>query len=301
VGRWCDESVGKKKREIKFLSPTSSNAIIKKIAGDSVSVTETQYYFYQAQDLVIETISKVSGTMSESFGTFAKWVVSPSNVKETTCKITVRNEYKGSWFKATIEDFIQAASVTAFEKYKQMVMDYVEKHKQKEAILSPKPLALVKTPQAMLRDSETDTEDEFFDTESNFFPQSLKFLEDVAQDIGQLRHSLQSTEARLMALETAFLNVQVKYIPPDKHQAINFYENLVEYFKHLDDLSTKLDQHKRLQENDKLLLKKIDRLTVRTTSDSITWTVVITLLLIAWPVAIHQAWNFLKSYWTRKH
>lgn len=60
--------------------------------------------------------------MSESFGTSAAWEIFSHGGKQVECKITVQNEYKGSWFKATIEDFIHSSSQEAFDKYKEMIL-----------------------------------------------------------------------------------------------------------------------------------------------------------------------------------
>jgi hypothetical protein len=60
VGVWVDDKTGKKRREIHFRSPTSNNSMIKRLAGtkskilihflgDTVSVTETQYYSFRSE------------------------------------------------------------------------------------------------------------------------------------------------------------------------------------------------------------------------------------------------------------
>jgi len=302
IGLWTDDKNSKKRREIKFRSPTSTSPIIKKLAGETVSVTETQYYYFAAEVLTVETETKVEGSMSESFGTSAKWIIAPCGTKEITCKILVSNEYKGSWFKATVEDFIQASSVAAFDKYKEIIGEYIRNYQQKKKVQSPKPELSLTRASKILSDSETDTDEEYFDTENELVPQVpeiSKFIQDISRELGKLRSVVESSETRLLAVEAAFLNLQEKYIPSINTKSKSFHENLIQYFKRVDELSRQLEEEKKARENEKFLASRMEQMASKLSRSSVTWTVTVALLFVAWPVFTNQAWKLMKSYWTK--
>jgi hypothetical protein len=62
----------------------------------------------------METTTKVSGALASSFGTWIKWTIKAINANKSMVKLLIQNEYKGSWLKGTIEDFIHEQSKTAF-------------------------------------------------------------------------------------------------------------------------------------------------------------------------------------------
>jgi len=306
VGYWTDERSGKKRREVKFLSPTSTSQFIRNIAGETVNVIETQYYHFISEELIIETSTKVEGSMSESFSTSATWNISPSNGnKESTCKITVQNDYKGTWFKAKIEDFIHSSSVEAFDKYRELITQRVSEFRQRRIVQAPsRPIPKSKpSHKTIMAESETDTDDEFFDTENELFPQNpeiSKFLQDLSRDISKVRSSIEASETRLLAVEAAFLNVQEKYVPSINTNSKNFQENLIQYFKRLDELTKQLEEEKRTRDNEKILAKKIDQLSSSLNRSNIKWTVTLLLLFVAWPSLANNAWKFAKTWWTRR-
>jgi len=273
------------------------------LEGETVSVIETQYYCFISEDLIIDTTTKVEGSMSESFGTSAKWIVSPKGDKELICKIIVQNEYKGTWFKATVEDFIHSSSVSAFEKYKELITGQIEQLVRKRMAQAPsepnKAITLIKNQKKnLLSDSETD--EEYFDTEGEFVQQSpeiSKFLQNITQELSNLRETIESNETRLLAIEAAFLNLQEKFIPSVNTKSKSFHENLIQYFKRVDDLSAQLECEKKGREEERILGKKMDQLGKKMTNSSKTWAVAILFLFVAWPVFANQALKFAKSVW----
>src|SRR5688572_22039694 len=60
--------------------------------------------------------------------------------------------------------------------------------------------------------------------------------------MGELRSYIHSSETRLMAVEAAFLNVQDKLVPLQPAEATSYHDNLVQYFKRLDELSLQIRQ-----------------------------------------------------------
>jgi len=126
-------------RTFKFFSPTSTNSMIKRLAGATVEVLDTEYYsFLSDSELYVETTTQVSGAMASSFGTWIKWTI--KEISSHLCSVTllIQNEYKGSWMKGTIEEFIHEQSKTAFKIYLEMarerVKEYVKEKAERESI-----------------------------------------------------------------------------------------------------------------------------------------------------------------------
>jgi len=265
IGQWTQKAPNGKERIVRFHSPTSTNVMIRKIAGENVEVEEVQTLYYANDNLLImDTISKVLGSsISESFLTTAKWEVSLLNPQKVLCKMTVWNEYKGYMFKGTVESFIAQQSLEAYQQYLKLAMERSKIFNSQRNLSLPgpsevsehdnmieeeAPLSKTKKEKRPVRyESEGEnTEDEYYDAEETPVIQNgSSSTNEIFREIAKLKSIIEITHTRLLGLEAAFINLQDRYLPiTTKSQ--NIKNRLNNYFTRLDSVSQQRNREEEI-------------------------------------------------------
>jgi len=294
-----------------------SNTVVQKWTGAAIQVEETQRYHYEGGDLIIESDTEVLGAMAGSFLNLAKYIVSPKE-SGSKCVIQVQVEYKGTWFKSTIEDFVYQSSVAAYDTFVELAnedqQNWIEQEKDKEKVIEkvkqvvPKelkiiPLTPIKSRRQSLDSMSNESEEEVFYDADEVLISSLdttpSSLTELHQEITQIRTIVESTHTRLQSLEAAFGNLES--VPSSDYGRKP--RNLNEYFQKMEELSKqRIEEDKKVTESFNKKLNDIDSKLNQSVFPSISWMKGFGFLLfvVSWPWIANSGWRVMKSLLERR-
>jgi len=262
---------GKYSRTVTYDAPTSSNTLVQKVAGSSIKLTETHYYYYtnSNRDLVVEIHITDEAVR---FSVVIKKVITPSD-KGSLVDVTCTLNYNG-WFQGTVEELMLQFAEKLVKLYTQITTQTIQNYLQQKRLSRPtKEFNLV----SKLDDTESDTE--YFEVEND-----LSEIEEVKYsllaEISKLADAAQSIEARVSTLERAIHQIQDSL---QIHTQTPTPVPLEQSKNHQQVLSTNLVTP-QTQQTDK--------------SDS--WNLLTTALIggaiIVWPIIAFSAWKFADKF-----
>jgi hypothetical protein len=293
---WEKNSENSFKRTIQFKTPITNNSIITKIVGSYVEIIDNQTYKYlENNEILLETNSKVLGTLSDYFNSYIKWIIKPKDLKTTIVHVIVDNQCRSLpfWlksFQGTFENFIYDSAKNAMNIYLELAKETIENYNEEKKKIENNVIENSKVSlsssmlnseiqENILKDEEekkktsfensliensSDSEVEYFDAENEhlFSPKNsiTKFMENMKNEMENLKNMIERTHTRLLGLELAFLNLQEKYIPiTNKSNSIQ--ENIQKYFERLDIITQqKIEEEKKEKEKENIFHEKLNDL-----------------------------------------
>jgi len=198
---WVCSSTAKWTRTHKYRTPvTTSNSMIRKLAGDYVELVENQEYFHEQESLHLHVCPRVSGSFGAQFLSSAVFIARPLlKGQKVHLNLTVTIEYNGTWFKDTIESVVLSALSKGFNLWRELAVAHVGQHAKAltEHITTPVP--------------EVEIEEEYYDAigDSPARPAAQGSADQLDISYTEVVSSMHLLELRLSIVEK-LLSLQLK-------------------------------------------------------------------------------------------
>lgn len=155
VKQWTPSNDGRYTREITFLSFISNNVFIKKMVGDSAKVREVQYYKF-TDDRILRVTSATffeGSPIGDSFTSESEWIVTPTTSKIPGCKVSIKveNNYSGSMFKGTLENWVHDTTEQSFKHWLTLVRSQVAEYEESEKLKRVTPTPVKQPPSPKIK------------------------------------------------------------------------------------------------------------------------------------------------------
>lgn len=264
---------GKNVRTISYEAPTSTNTLVQKVAGTSIKLTETHYYYFinSNNDLVLEIHIKDEAAR---FSVVIKETVSPQG-EGTHVDVQCTMEYTG-WFQGTVEELMLRFAGKLVNVFTQFTNQTVQNYLQQKQTASPV--------ERYISSDGTESDSEYFEVEDG--SSGVEEIKDnLLNELKELATVAQRIESRVAAMERALHVLQDSQQTPSQKLTQEY-----------------LDQFKARQ----ALLLSTHTTPPPQTGDSetsglssLTAGLLIGGTVVVWPVIAISAWNLASKYFAR--
>jgi len=268
---------GKYVRTISYDAPTSSSALVQRVAGASIKLTETHYYYYTNSntDFVLEIHIKDEAAR---FLVVIKEVVTTQN-EGVSINVTCTMQYNG-YFSGAVEELMLRFAGKLVNVYTQFTNQTVQIYLQQKRLAAP-------IQEFIARSDGGESDTEYFELEEDDGSFGLEEIKDsLIAEVKQLANAAQMIEARVAAMERALYSLQ-------DSQQTTFQSTTQE----------QLDQYKKRRE---LLSPNMQSTTTpgqheteKTDGFNLLTAGLIGGTVIVWPIVAISAWNFASKFLTK--